>query len=72
MAVRQTQMKREDQQKTSYGNEDSEQPSHTPVKAGVQTACPGPGYMLRKGRGGPRSVLETGGDGKIESCKQLA
>lgn len=33
---------------------------------------PRPGYMLRKGRRGPRWVLETGGEGKIESCKQLA
>ena len=58
--------------KDCYRNEDSEQPSLTPEKAGVQTACPGLDTCSEKAGEDPAGCLESGGDGKIESCKQLA
>lgn len=72
MEVRQTQMWGGGSAKDFYRNEDSEQPPHTPEKAGVQTTCPGLDTCSEKAGEDPAGCLETGGDGKIESCKQLA
>ena len=64
--IRRSDRPRHESEKNFYRNEDSEQPSQTPVKVGLQTACPGLDTCSEKAGEDLTGYLEAGGDGSRE------
>ena len=68
--IRRSDRPRHESEKNFYRNEDSEQPSQTPAKVGLQTACPGLDTCSEKAGEDLTGCLEAGGDGGREQEMQ--